>query len=100
MDLPRNQVLIDCKWICKLKNNSTSDQRKIYIIKLVARKFTQEKGVDYNKIFSHVIKYITIRLICAFCNIYLVFVSHVCKYIISLYISRVVILHDKLVEFE
>ncbi|CAM6102291.1 unnamed protein product [Calypogeia fissa] len=43
---------MDCKWVYK-KNDGASDQdEKIYKAKLVAKDFTQCKGVDYDEIFS------------------------------------------------
>lgn len=50
--------------MCKLKDNPIGDKVRIFKSKLVARGFTQKKGVNYNKVF-HVANYVTICLVCA-----------------------------------
>lgn len=37
---------------------------------LITRDFTQENGVNYHKIFSHVAKYVTIHMVCALAAIF------------------------------
>lgn len=39
--------------------------KKIFKSKLIAKKFTQRKGVNYNEVFASIIKYPTIQLLCA-----------------------------------
>ncbi|OAE22219.1 hypothetical protein AXG93_412s1080 [Marchantia polymorpha subsp. ruderalis] len=65
VDIPTNQMLIDSKWVYKLKDNLGGDEAKIFKARLMARDFTEEKCVDYNEVFSPVAKYATIRLVCA-----------------------------------
>ncbi|OAE30587.1 hypothetical protein AXG93_40s1140 [Marchantia polymorpha subsp. ruderalis] len=60
---PTDQMLIDSKWMYKLKDNLKGDKVKIFKARLVARGFTQEKCVDYNEVFSTVAKYATICLL-------------------------------------
>lgn len=62
--LPPGQQVMDSKWIYKLKDSPTESVGKIYKARLVAKEFTQEKGVDYNEVHSPVAKYATIRLLC------------------------------------
>ncbi|OAE34616.1 hypothetical protein AXG93_167s1270 [Marchantia polymorpha subsp. ruderalis] len=65
-----DQTLIDSKWVYKLKDNPGGDEARIFKAKLVAKGFIQEKCVDYNKVFSPVAKYATIRLVCALAVIF------------------------------
>ncbi|OAE23605.1 hypothetical protein AXG93_4316s1380 [Marchantia polymorpha subsp. ruderalis] len=60
--LEEDKRVIDSKWVYKLKNNPAGDEAKKFKARLVARGFTQEKGVDYDEVFSPVTKYATIRL--------------------------------------
>lgn len=43
----------------KLKDCSEGDEWSIFKVRLMARGFTQEKCVNYNKVFSPVAKYAT-----------------------------------------
>lgn len=64
VDAPRNQKIIDNKWVykMKLKPDGSIDR---YKARLVVRGFTQRYGVNYKETFSPVVRYSSIRAILA-----------------------------------
>ncbi|KAD6795292.1 hypothetical protein E3N88_06188 [Mikania micrantha] len=64
VDKHDDQRLVKCKWIFKIKEG-LSGEVPIYKARLVAKGFTQKAGIDYNEIFSPVVKHISIRVILA-----------------------------------
>ena len=50
------------KWVFRHKHVSDSEKPK-YKVRLIAKGFKQEYGVDYDKIFSPVVKMTTLRLL-------------------------------------
>ena len=51
-----------CKWVFRYKYVSNSEKPK-YKARLIAKGFKQEHGVDYDEIFSPVVKMTTLRLL-------------------------------------
>ena len=62
--LPDNKNVVGCKWIFKVKRkaDNTIDRFKA---RLVAQRYTQEQGVDFNEVFAPVARFTTIRTVLA-----------------------------------
>jgi hypothetical protein len=58
-DLPQGQKIVKNKWVFKIK------ERKVrwYKARLVAKGFNQEWGVDYDEIFSPVVRNSSVRVL-------------------------------------
>ena len=63
-DLPSGQKIIGVKWVFKTKLNRNGEVDK-YKLRLVAKRFKQQYGIDYIKVFSPVARHDTIRLLVA-----------------------------------
>lgn len=68
VELPKNQRVVGCKWIFKKKEGIPSVEKARYKARLVAKGFTQIEGIDYNEIFSLVVKHCSIRILMAIVN--------------------------------
>jgi hypothetical protein len=60
--LPWNRRALPCKWVYQLKQVSDSSSPK-YKARIVAKGFRQEYGVDFNEVFSPVVKITTLRFL-------------------------------------
>ncbi|GJV21539.1 retrotransposon protein, putative, ty1-copia subclass [Tanacetum coccineum] len=65
VDHPAGQKLVSCKWLFKIKEGIEGVQKPRYKARLVARGFTQRAGIDYNEVFSPVVRHTSIRVILA-----------------------------------
>jgi ATP-binding cassette subfamily B (MDR/TAP) protein 1 len=60
--LPVRKTAIGCKWVYKRKEDRNKSNNIRYKARLVAKVFAH-KGVDYNEIFSLVVKHTSIRVL-------------------------------------
>ena len=71
--LPQGRKAISNKWVYKIKRDS-NDQVERYRARLVVKGFAQKEGIDFNEIFSPVVRLTTVRVVLAMCatfNLYL-----------------------------
>lgn len=61
IDKPEKAKLIGCKWLFKLKPGIPGVEDERYKGRLVAKGYSQTEGIDYNEIFSPVVKHVSIR---------------------------------------
>ena len=59
VNLPIGKRELPCKWIYKLKVIANDGKPK-YKARLIAKSFRQQQGVDFEEIFSHVVKMTTL----------------------------------------
>lgn len=62
-DLPEGKKAIGCRWIYKLKPGIPGIEKPRHKSRLVAKGYSQREGVDYQEIFSPVVKHVSIRLL-------------------------------------
>ena len=65
VELPHGKRAIRSKWVFKKRAALSETEQPTYKAQLVAKGFVQKQGVDYNEIFSHVMKHTSIRTILA-----------------------------------
>ncbi|KAH9707327.1 Integrase catalytic domain-containing protein [Citrus sinensis] len=64
--LPRGRKAIGNKWVYKIKRDG-NDQVERYRARLVVKGYAQKEGIDFNEIFSPVVRLTTVRIVLAMC---------------------------------
>lgn len=67
--LPEGRKAIGNKWIYKIKRDG-NDQVERYRARLVVKGYAQKEGIDFNEMFSPVVRLTTIRVVLAMCVAY------------------------------
>ncbi|KAH9782974.1 hypothetical protein KPL71_009140 [Citrus sinensis] len=67
VSLPRGRKAIGNKWVYKIKRDS-NDQVERYRARLVVKGYAQKEGIDFNEIFSPVVRLTTVRVVLAILN--------------------------------
>jgi len=67
---PKDQKIIGCKWIFKRKPGIPGVEPPIFKARVVAKGYSQRKGIDYHEVFSPMVKHTSIRLVLALVALY------------------------------
>jgi len=63
--LPKGKKAISCKWVLAKKHGYLDGDTICYKARLVAKGYTQREDIDYNDVFSHVVKHSSIQILLA-----------------------------------
>jgi len=63
--LPKGKKAIGCKWVFAKKEGFPNKEDVPYKAGLVAKGFAQREGIDYNEMFSPVVKHSSIQILLA-----------------------------------
>ena len=64
VDLPPSQSVVGCRWVYKIKTKVDGFVER-YKARLIAKGFTQEYGIDYEKTFAPVARLTSVRCLIA-----------------------------------
>ena len=62
-ELPKRNKTISSKWVFAKKQGFSDDDTLQYKIRFVAKGYTQREGIDFNKVFSPIVKHSSIQIL-------------------------------------
>ena len=65
MERPKGQRVVGCRWLFRIKEGVGENSKPRYKARLVARGFTQVPKIDFNELFSPVVRHTSIRVLLA-----------------------------------
>ncbi|KAM1689773.1 hypothetical protein TB2_031037 [Malus domestica] len=66
VQLPPSKRVIGCKWVYTKKEGCLGEDNVRFKAQVVAKRYAQKEGIDYNEVFSPVVKHSSIRIMLAF----------------------------------
>jgi len=64
-ELSKRKKVIGCRWVYAKKQGSLKDDTIRYKVRLVAKGYAQREDIDYNEVFSPVVKHSPIQILLA-----------------------------------
>jgi hypothetical protein len=64
-ELPKGKKPIGCKWVFKRKEAVSEKEGERFKAQLVAKGYSQRRGIDYDEVFSPVVRHTSIRAVLA-----------------------------------
>ncbi|GJY33991.1 retrovirus-related pol polyprotein from transposon TNT 1-94 [Tanacetum coccineum] len=63
VQLPERRKVVSCKWVFKMKTGLPGSNIVRFKARLVSKGYSQKEGIDYNEIFSPVVRHTSIRVL-------------------------------------